>query len=360
MRTIGYAFSERGSDKKNNFLLIRLLAASLVIYGHAFAFSATDGTKEFFSHFLGYMYAGDVGVNIFFVVSGFLVTASFCHRQNLQEFAIARLVRIYPALIVFLGVVSLVFGPLFTNLSPVDYFSDKSFRSFIFYGLTLRKYFGELPVEFSGSGYPNIVAGVLWTIVIEVRLYILIGILGVVGILRNRLLATVALFTLALVPVVYGLNRLLIYSNPDNARLTILFCVGALLYVNRNSVPLHPIFLAALIIATSFSDGPIYFYLFTTSLIYGLFCLAFAPKIKLPIWLHDYSYGIYLYGWIVQQLVHYYLPEMRAYAVFVISLPLATVCAALSWFLVEKPCLALKRSKASMQAVPHNADAALQ
>jgi len=53
MRTIGSAFPVCGSDERNNFTLVRLIAASLVIYGHSFAFSAADGTPEFFSHYLG-------------------------------------------------------------------------------------------------------------------------------------------------------------------------------------------------------------------------------------------------------------------------------------------------------------------
>lgn len=324
-------------------MLLRLIAASLVIYGHSFAFSTDDGTPEFFSHYLGYRYAGDVGVNIFFVVSGFLVTASFCHRQNVRAFLTSRAIRIYPALFAFVAIVAFVFGPLFTGLSLGEYFGSASFRSFVINNLTLLNYYGDLPVEFAGSSYPNTVAGILWTIVIEARLYVLIAVLGLMGILRNRTVATFALLSILLVPLAYGLNRLLIFSNWEHTRLTVLFCIGALLYVNRALVPLHPIILAALVTATALSSGAVYAHMFTASLIYGVFCFALAPKIGIPAWLQDYSYGIYLYGWIVQQLVHCWFPGFGPIAAFAFSLPLATACGALSWYVIEKPALALKR-----------------
>ncbi|WP_192800539.1 acyltransferase family protein [Brucella anthropi] len=324
-------------------MLVRLIAASLVIYGHSFAFSTDDGTPEFFSHYLGYRYAGDVGVNIFFVVSGFLITASFCHRQNIRAFLTSRAIRIYPALFAFVAITALVFGPLFTRLSPGDYFGSATFWTFIFNNLTMVNYYGDLPVEFTGSQFPNSVAGVLWTIVIEIRLYILIAMIGVLGLLRYRVAATVVLLMVLLIPVTYGLNRFLIFSNWEHARLTALFCIGALLYVNRAAVPLHPVIFAVLALATALSNGAVYTHMFTASLVYGVFCFAFAPKIDMPVWLQDYSYGIYLYGWIVQQLVHYQFPELGPIAAFGLSLPLATACGALSWYIVEKPALALKK-----------------
>jgi peptidoglycan/LPS O-acetylase OafA/YrhL len=57
----------------------------------------------------------------------------------------------------------------------------------------------------------------------------------------------------------------------------------------------------------------------------------------------DLSYGLYIYGWPIEQLVVWLGDAALAWwEVFLISLPLAAACAWLSWRLVEAPALALK------------------
>ena len=60
---------------------------------------------------------------------------------------------------------------------------------------------------------------------------------------------------------------------------------------------------------------------------------------------HDYSYGIYLYGFVVQQAVTALLPSLNNYLSVAIAMPIAIALAALSWHLVERPCLAMMRNK---------------
>lgn len=57
----------------------------------------------------------------------------------------------------------------------------------------------------------------------------------------------------------------------------------------------------------------------------------------------DLSYGLYLYGWPAQQLA-WMLPIGKTIAGnIVIATAIALSCAALSWFLVERPALRLKK-----------------
>jgi len=73
-RTLGDAFISRPSEASNNFLLLRLVAASLVIIGHAPAIAAPrPDYMDPFTRYLGYEYSGSVGLYIFFVISGFLL-----------------------------------------------------------------------------------------------------------------------------------------------------------------------------------------------------------------------------------------------------------------------------------------------
>ena len=58
----------------------------------------------------------------------------------------------------------------------------------------------------------------------------------------------------------------------------------------------------------------------------------------------DFSYGVYLYGWPVQALVFYFFKDyIHPYSFFFIALPIAVLMAFLSWHLVEKRLLKLKK-----------------
>jgi peptidoglycan/LPS O-acetylase OafA/YrhL len=57
----------------------------------------------------------------------------------------------------------------------------------------------------------------------------------------------------------------------------------------------------------------------------------------------DLSYGIFLYGFVVQQTVAHLLPWSRHwYLNFAIALPLTVLVAAVSWHFVERPALGLR------------------
>jgi peptidoglycan/LPS O-acetylase OafA/YrhL len=68
------------------------------------------------------------------------------------------------------------------------------------------------------------------------------------------------------------------------------------------------------------------------------------PKLDRIVNSGDYSYGLYLYGYPVQQAVITLLPGMREwYWNLLIALPIAAAIAALSWHLIEKPVLSRKK-----------------
>jgi peptidoglycan/LPS O-acetylase OafA/YrhL len=98
----------------NNFDLLRLLAAILVIFAHSFdLLKRPEPLTSIVPAGWGY-----VGVLIFFSISGFLVSRSWVRDPQLISFAVKRALRIMPALVVALILSAVVLGPLVTTERP--------------------------------------------------------------------------------------------------------------------------------------------------------------------------------------------------------------------------------------------------
>ena len=114
MSTLGSA--ARGRD--NNFNVVRFIAAGLVLVSHSWPLTGTPG--EPLERIAGFS-LGHLGVDMFFVVSGFLVTGSLFARNSLRSFLRARALRIFPALVVCAFGTAFGIGPLVTHLPVARY-----------------------------------------------------------------------------------------------------------------------------------------------------------------------------------------------------------------------------------------------
>ncbi len=125
--------SQHTSNRDNNFNLLHFIAASMVLFSHSYALSGTAGEplKELVGFSLGH-----IVVDIFFVTSGFLVTASLLTRNNLLAFIWARFLRIYPALTISV-IFCVVVGLFFTTRSRLSYLANGEIYKFIIYNLNL-------------------------------------------------------------------------------------------------------------------------------------------------------------------------------------------------------------------------------
>ncbi len=106
--------------KDNNFNLIRVVAAFGVLVDHSFAVAIGSVDARPFQ--IGpNIDLGRLAVDVFFVTSGFLVTASLLRRQNTIEFLWARALRIYPALLVMQFLTVFGLGLFLTTIPWTSY-----------------------------------------------------------------------------------------------------------------------------------------------------------------------------------------------------------------------------------------------
>lgn len=162
---------------KNSWDLLRLAAASMVLYSHQYALL---GMLE--PSFLGLASFGTVGVAIFFFLSGYLVWSSWERDPHVWRFFVRRALRILPALWVVCLLSVLVLGPVASDLSPARYFaSDQTWRYLETALLALPR---TLPGVFLQSPYPQVVNGSLWTLPLEALCYVSVALFGLVCLRR--------------------------------------------------------------------------------------------------------------------------------------------------------------------------------
>ncbi|HVR82065.1 MAG TPA: acyltransferase [Luteimonas sp.] len=324
---------------RNNFNLMRLVAAWMVIYGHAWAITAAGG-QDLITRLTQFKFAGGVAVDVFFVISGFLIAASL-QRNSVRGYLASRALRIVPALAVCVALSAFVLGPLLTTAA--DYWQQPDVWRYVWVNasLTSSEYF--LPGVFETLPR-TAVNGSLWTLTIEARLYLALMFAGWLGLLTSRRYTPLWLLTMACGYAWARWQAPLPDYLADYAWCTAFFITGTTLWVNRARVRLSWWILLALLLAAALTRGGPWFHIpYFLVLCYGTLFVAFVPW--LPVIRHnDLSYGLYLYGWPSQQLVQQFIaPGGTPLRNMAWATALALALAGLSWFLVERPALRLKK-----------------
>jgi len=345
-------------SRDNHFNLLRMLAATGVLVSHAWPISLGPGAPEPLGAALGFS-LGTVCVFVFFAISGFFITRSYAEAPDWRRFLRARVLRLFPALAVVLVVIVLVAGTVLGGADPEAVW--RAAPAYLLRNLTLVSLQYELPGVLLNTPYGPTINGSLWTLVYEVLCYLGVLAAGVLGLLhRPRLfgpvLGLVAAGCLA-VPYLGPVHPRI----ETAAALALPFTVGAGLYVWRDRLPLSGMLatglwgLAAVLHGFGPAPGPAFLPAFVLALCYSVFCLGYArvPGLLGYNRLGDYSYGIYIYAFPIQQL--WAEAGVRdPLANIALSLPPVLVCAALSWHLVERRALALKAPAARpVPAAPH-------
>ena len=329
------------TKRSDNFLLLRIIAALMVIYGHSFALARDVGTQDVFLRHGWPFYSGAIAVMMFFVISGFMVSGSYIARADLAEFLTARLLRIVPAFFFVLLICALVVGPLFSSLDAASYFASSDVYRYISRNMAFSSdMLWTLPGVFTDNRM-SAVNGSLWTLPAEMRMYLMVAALGVFGLLGNRRLGTVALLVLLVAGLLYP--RFL-PVHQDWLRLGAFFCLGILAQLYKDRIEIrHDVMLVLAVLTYISYKTDSYPWLLGVSIAYFCFWFAYrTPRIDLDA-IGDPSYGIYLWGFPIQQMAVSLVVGMTPGVNAMVSMIAATAMGLTSWFLIEKPALSLKR-----------------
>ena len=352
----------------NNFDLLRLVAAGLVMFAHSFALT---GSREPLPSFM-YEDWGEIGVVVFFSISGFLIASSWVYDPKPLSFAVKRALRLMPALIVSLLLTALVLGPLVTTVPLDAYLKDPGTKAFVLSNATFQSAY-TLPGVFATTHYPLAVNGSLWTLPLELKAYCLVLVLGLLGLFgRRRLLMPLVAIFVALLTVnsirvaIPGADHLVamlvnIQMPPalvaqahagafqEYVRLFAAFAIGAGLFALARWVPLRwsiaVVLAVAWTVVTLTVGASISPAMAAWVLPYVVLILAYRSThlVRLPAHLGDYSYGLYIFAFPIQQAISQWLAPTSGWVMFAIATPIVLALAVASWHLVEAPALTLKQ-----------------
>lgn len=328
------------------FDLLRVVLALAVICTHSIGTSygsAADIAVLWESPFRGLF---SLVLPMFFALSGFLVAGSLHRTPRMHQFLTLRAIRIVPALAVETLLCAVLLGPLLTSMALGDYFTDRHFFGYFLNIVGDIHY--DLPGMFSQNPMPWIVNISLWTVPYELECYAILALLAVVGLIARRGVLTLLILGLCLVVPYANLAQDVpqTFLRPDGKLLVMSFLCGIAIQRYQDRL-VHNVWLAAAccLLAVALLGNS------NTALMAAPFAAYFTIYIgvlqapKLPVFKNgDYSYGMYLFAFPMQQAYTQLFPDYRIWwlnAAFAIAASLAY--AIFSWHCVEKPVLSRKR-----------------
>ena len=335
---------------KNNIGLLRLVFAGLVVVGHAPEQIDGNRTRDPLIMLFHTLSLGELCVDAFFLVSGYLIARSALRTSTLGGFIERRMLRVYPAYLVAFAICIFGIGP-FVYANPLEHIPQMLARAAFLLGPTT--YSGELP----GIPYP-VLDGAMWTIAHEFRCYLIIAALAAAGLLSRRWLVLGLTLALCSATIAFSAGRLHTALNHaavpkvvsfflpgglwQTLRLTSVFMVGSVghLFEGRVARITGPV--AAVSLATGIA---LLFQPYAAEIglsVFGgvaLYWLAMGARLG---WLQrvndrwDISYGTYLYGWPIATVILYFNRGFNPAELIAISLPLSLLAGTASWWGLEK------------------------
>ena len=281
---------------------------------------------------------------MFFSLSGFLVAGSLERCKTFVTFLGLRVLRIVPALAVEVLLSALVLGPLLTTLPLRTYFFDPEFHAYFLNVLGYIHYL--LPGVFVSNPFP-LVNGQLWTIPYELACYIALLILATAGIFQRRwwlFLSLMGFYAAQVANTILRTNHQM--KGAGGSALVMSFVAGLVIYQYRDRIPRSSrLFLLACAVSGALVVVPNGVRFSALPIAYVTIYLGLQnPRRSKVVLSGDYSYGLYLYGFLTQQVLMAINPALRQwYWNLLLAIPCASLIAAGSWWLVERPALAQRK-----------------
>ncbi len=306
-------------QKSNNFNIIRIFLAILVIYSHSFELLLKPAPI-----ILGRS-MGNFAVNCFFVISGYFITKSWIRTDSASDFIKKRTLRLLPAYVL---------------------------------AFVLAEILAYIGNNYLICPTPYIKNGSVWTLFYEIAAYFLVLILGMFGLIKSDILGAMWISGLFVVILMYG-NASAEYN--VLAPLFLNFLGGAYISQNEENIKMKKIGIVCTLILVAIQVFPqsVYFVVQRLPLIYGpmydcqtfnfilyLFSLPFAIVYigkYFPVMIEivgDISYGLYIYAWPVQSIIIYanFLTQggVHPIVLFIEALPVIIVISVISYIFVER------------------------
>ncbi|MBX9676196.1 MAG: acyltransferase [Methylotenera sp.] len=332
-------------NKNNNFGFLRLLLASLVIVAHSAEILDQNRSREILSNIFGTITFGELAIDGFFLISGYLILKSFLSSSTLKSYLMKRVLRIYPGFIAASLFCIFVLIPLSGEFYLVVNTSPQDLLSAVVRMLTL-----DTP-QVKNTQYATL-NGAMWSIWLEFVCYLCIPIVYLTNFNKPKTYFMLALMMMIvfLLTQITDKNIWLPYVRLDlhhTSRLMFGFLVGGLFYLLRDKIVWSQqrtvVCVLLLLISLNFKHtAEIGLMTFGAYLLFN-FALNYKNKFLNSIGAKvDVSYGVYLYAWPVQVYVIKFYPQVNLYVLMLVTLIAASVLGYVSWTFIERPFMQLK------------------
>lgn len=339
-------------ERRNAFDLLRLLLAACVLIGHAILIGGYELLDPLALFSKGQTNLPEFGVMGFFALSGYLITASFERSKSLVTFASHRLLRIFPGFWVCLLVTGFIMAPLIyvlegNHVSNFQFTGPGSSTGYLLNNFFLKIRQWGIKDVLDHARYQASLDGSLWSLYPEMQCYCFTLAAGFCGLFnKNKMVYLV--FSIIIL-IFFAINQIfskaygpsfLIYS--PAFKLYASYFAGALIFVFREKLVLD-------------KKGTIFLLLFTLSLIRaGGYALVSPLLVALTLinvfqafevrFKYDVSYGIYIYSFVVQQLLFQIFESRLPVSIFIIlSCVITTAISFLSYVFVERPFIYVRK-----------------